>query len=34
MAIRTILKDGDPVLNKVCHPVTQFDQKLWNLLDD
>ena len=34
MAIRTIYKQGDPVLNKKCHPVTQFDQKLWDLLDD
>ena len=34
MAIREILKDGEPALSKVCHPVTQFDQKLWDLLDD
>lgn len=34
MAIRTILKDNEPELNKKCHPVTQFDQKLWDLLDD
>lgn len=34
MAIRTILTQGEPVLNKVCHPVTQFDQRLWDLLDD
>ncbi|MBQ3556342.1 MAG: peptide deformylase [Oscillospiraceae bacterium] len=34
MAIREIVTQGDPVLNKVCHPVTQFDQKLWDLLDD
>ena len=34
MAIRTILKEGDPALTKVCHPVTKFDQKLWDLLDD
>ena len=25
---------GEPALSKVCHPVTQFDQKLWDLLDD
>lgn len=25
---------GDPVLEKHCHPVTRFDQKLWDLLDD
>ena len=34
MAIRTIVVEGDPVLNKKCHPVTRFDQKLWDLLDD
>ncbi len=34
MAIREIVTQGDPVLNKVCHPVTQFDQKLWDLLED
>ena len=34
MAIRTIVKQGDPVLNKVCHPVTKFDEKLAALLDD
>lgn len=32
--LRTIITEGDPVLNKVCHPVTKFDQKLWTLLDD
>ena len=31
MSIREILKDGEPALSKVCHPVTQFDQKLWDL---
>lgn len=34
MAIRTIVKQGDPVLNKICHPVTKFDEKLADLLDD
>jgi len=32
--LRTIVTEGDPVLNKVCHPVTKFDEKLWSLLDD
>ncbi len=32
--LRTIVTQGDPVLNKVCHPVTKFDEKLWTLLDD
>ena len=34
MAVRKILVMGDPVLNKVSHPVEKFDQKLWDLLDD
>ena len=34
MALRTILTDGDPALHKVCRPVTQFDEKLHDLLDD
>lgn len=34
MSIRTIVTEGDPVLNKHCHPVTQFDEKLADLLDD
>ena len=32
--LRTIITQGDPALNKVCHPVTKFDEKLWDLLDD
>ena len=34
MAIRTIITGDDPVLSKVCHPVTKFDGKLSDLLDD
>lgn len=34
MAIRTILTEGEPALNKACHPVTKFDDKLADLLDD
>lgn len=34
MSIRTILTDQDPALHKKCHPITTFDQKLWDLLDD
>ena len=34
MAIRTILTDKDPVLHKVCKPVENFDERLWQLLDD
>lgn len=34
MALRNIVKDGDPILNKVCRPVTRFDDRLATLLDD
>ncbi|MBQ9166770.1 MAG: peptide deformylase [Oscillospiraceae bacterium] len=34
MMIREIVKKGDEVLNKKCHPVTKFDSKLHVLLDD
>lgn len=34
MAIRAILTQGDPALNKRCHPVTRFDGRLADLLDD
>lgn len=34
MAIRNIIKEGDPFLNKICHPVVKFDNKLTILLDD
>ncbi len=34
MAIRKILVDGDPTLNKVSRPVEKFDQRLHDLLDD
>lgn len=34
MAIRNIVKEGDPVLRKVCRSVLDFDDKLACLLDD
>lgn len=34
MAIRDIVKDGDPILRKTCRPVDSFDDKLAKLLDD
>lgn len=34
LAIRNIVKDGDPILNKVCRTVVNFDEKLAQLLDD
>ena len=34
MAVRNIVKEGDPVLTKHCRPVEKFDAKLAQLLDD
>lgn len=34
MAIRNIVKNGDPILNKTSRPVEAFDEKLHMLLDD
>ena len=34
MALRTILTEGDPALTKKCRPVTVFDERLHDLLDD
>lgn len=34
MAIRNILKEDDLALRKVCRPVTEFNERLWQLLDD
>lgn len=34
MALRNIVKDGDPVLLKNCKPVEKFDSRLAQLLDD
>ena len=34
MAIRKIVERGDPVLEKVCRPVTEFNKRLHILLDD
>ncbi len=34
MAIREIITQGDPRLAKKCHAVTEFGQRLWDLLDD
>ena len=34
MALRTIVKEGDPALTKVCRPVTEFNDRLHTLLDD
>lgn len=34
MALRQIVQDGDPILKKKCRPVTNFDERLGQLLDD
>ncbi|MBR1562723.1 MAG: peptide deformylase, partial [Ruminococcus sp.] len=34
MAIRKILNKSDEILHKKCKPVTEFDDKLAQLLDD
>ena len=34
MAIRNIVKVGDPILNKKSRPVEKFDDRLYTLLDD
>lgn len=34
MPIRPILTEDDPVLEKKCHAIVNFDQKLWDLLED
>ena len=34
MALRNIVQDGDPILKKVCKPVTDFGPRLHELLDD
>lgn len=34
MAIRNIRKKSDPILKKKSRPVTEFNERLWDLLDD
>ena len=34
MALRKILTEGNPTLNKVCRPVTVFDDRIATLIDD
>lgn len=34
MALRNIVKEGDPILMKKCRPVEKFNQRIWDLLDD
>ena len=34
MALRTIREMGDPILEKVCRPITKVDDKIKTLIDD
>ena len=34
MAIRNIVRSGDPILAKKSREVEKFDARLWQLLDD
>lgn len=34
MATRNIVEKGEPCLNKTCRPVTEFNERLHQLLDD
>ncbi len=34
MAVRKVVQVGDPVLRQKCEPITEFDEKLWAILDD
>ena len=34
MALRTILRDTEPALKKISREVTDFNERLWTLLDD
>lgn len=34
MAIRKIIIDGDAMLRKISRPVTDFNERLWTLIDD
>lgn len=34
MALRAIVNKKEPVMRKKCKPVTEFNEKLWILLDD
>ena len=34
MALRNIVVEGDPILNKHCRPVEKFDKKLAQTIDD
>ena len=34
MAIKKVVQVGDPVLRQKCELITEFDEKLWKILDD
>ena len=34
MAVKKVVQVGDPVLRAKCESITEFDEKLWAILDD
>ena len=34
MALRNVVKKGDPILNKKCRAVTEYNERLHVLIDD
>ena len=34
MAVKKVVQVGDPVLRRKCEPITEFDEKLWSILED
>jgi peptide deformylase len=34
MAVRKVVQVGNSVLRQKCEPITEFDEKLWAILDD
>ena len=34
MALRSIVTEGDEILRKKCREITEYNEKLWTLLDD
>ena len=34
MAVKKVVQVGDPVLRRKCEPITEFDEKLWAILED
>ena len=34
MAVKNVVQEGNSVLRKKCEPITEFDEKLWAILED